>query len=61
MSVSVIREDMMGFEGYLENEVVQDLDKPGPLSVIGRRSAREAAGEPVSEQRSRVVGRRLMG
>lgn len=70
-----IWEDMMDFEGYLEHEIVQDLDDPGHLIVISRWSSREAADESlvsysenpnahkanelVSEPRRRTVGRRL--
>jgi heme-degrading monooxygenase HmoA len=35
--------DMPGFDGYLEHEVVQDLDQPGHLFVLSRWASREAA------------------
>ncbi|MEJ7632403.1 MAG: antibiotic biosynthesis monooxygenase [Rubrobacteraceae bacterium] len=70
-----IWEDMMDFEGYLEHEIVQDLDNSGYLIVISHWSSREAADEVlvrysenpnalkanelVSEPRRRTVGRRL--
>jgi heme-degrading monooxygenase HmoA len=38
-----IWQDMLGFDGYLEHEVVQDLDQPGHLFVLSRWESREAA------------------
>jgi heme-degrading monooxygenase HmoA len=35
--------DMPCFEGYLEHELVQDLDQPGHLFVISRWTSRDAA------------------
>jgi quinol monooxygenase YgiN len=35
--------DMPAFEGYLEHEVVEDLDQPGHLFVLSRWASREAA------------------
>ncbi|HTX10437.1 MAG TPA: antibiotic biosynthesis monooxygenase [Solirubrobacteraceae bacterium] len=35
--------DMPGFDGYLDHELVQDLDQPGHLFVLSRWSSREAA------------------
>jgi quinol monooxygenase YgiN len=35
--------DMPCFDGYLDHEVVQDLDRPGHLFVISRWESREAA------------------
>ena len=35
--------DMPNFDGYLEHELVQDLDHPGHLFVISRWVSREAA------------------
>jgi heme-degrading monooxygenase HmoA len=67
-----IWEDMLGFAGYLDHEVVRDLDDPGHLIVVSRWESREAADEAlelyrensnavranelVSEPRRRVVG-----
>ena len=63
--------DMPCFDGYLEHQVVEDLDQPGHLFVISRWSSREAAeaalvylSHPnakrvdalVSEPRRRTVG-----
>ncbi len=68
-------EDMRGFEGHVEHGIVQDVNVPGHLFVIGRWSSREAAGEVlarysespnarnanelVAEPGRRAVGRRL--
>lgn len=35
--------DMPSFDGYLEHEVVQDLEQPGHLFVLSRWTSREAA------------------
>ncbi|HYB26211.1 MAG TPA: antibiotic biosynthesis monooxygenase [Solirubrobacteraceae bacterium] len=35
--------DMPSFDGYLDHEVVQDLDQPGHLFVVSRWTSREAA------------------
>lgn len=35
--------DMPSFDGYLEHELVQDLDEPGHLFVLSRWASREAA------------------
>jgi heme-degrading monooxygenase HmoA len=63
--------DMLGFDGYLAHELVQDLDQPGHLFVVSRWASREAADaamsytshpnakraeELVSEPRRRTVG-----
>ena len=63
--------DMLGFEGYLEHELIQDLDQPGHLFVVSRWASREAADaamsyaahpnarraeQLVSEPRRRTVG-----
>ncbi|MFZ0379756.1 MAG: antibiotic biosynthesis monooxygenase [Solirubrobacteraceae bacterium] len=42
-ATQAIWEDMPGFDGYLEHEVVQDLDQPGHLFVLSRWSSRDAA------------------
>ncbi|HUA44081.1 MAG TPA: antibiotic biosynthesis monooxygenase [Solirubrobacteraceae bacterium] len=35
--------DMPAFDGYLDHQVVQDLDQPGHLFVLSRWASREAA------------------
>jgi quinol monooxygenase YgiN len=66
--------DMRSVDGYLEHELIQDLDQPGHLLVVSRWASREAAGaalsylshpnarradQLVSEPRRRTVGVRL--
>jgi heme-degrading monooxygenase HmoA len=66
--------DMLGFDGYLEHELIQDLDQPGHLIVVSRWASREAADaamryashpnarraqQLVSEPRRRTVGAAL--
>jgi len=66
-----IWEDMLSFDGYLEHELVQDLNEPGHLIVVSRWASREAADaalsyasnpnakraeQLVSEPRRRTVG-----
>lgn len=66
--------DMPSFDGYLEHELVQDLDQPGHLIVVSRWESREAADAAlsyashpnaqlaerlVSEPRRRTVGAAL--
>jgi quinol monooxygenase YgiN len=64
--------DMLGFAGYVDHQLVQDLDDPGHLIVVSRWTSRqradavrtEYAGHPnaqradqlVSEARRRYVG-----
>ena len=64
--------DMPGFDGYLDHEIVEDLDRPGHLIVISHWQSPEAAAAAlsyrsspnaqradslVSEPRRRTVGR----
>jgi heme-degrading monooxygenase HmoA len=65
--------DMVGFDGYVSHELVEDLDDPGHLLVVSRWTTRERAdavlreytGHPnarranalVSRPRERFVGR----
>lgn len=65
--------DMVGFDGYVSHELVEDLDDPGHLFVVSRWTTRERAdavlreyaGHPnalranelVSRPRERFVGR----
>jgi quinol monooxygenase YgiN len=66
-----IWEDMLSFDGYLEHDLIQDLDQPGHLIVVSRWTSREAAdaamsyashpnarraNELVSEPRRRTLG-----
>ena len=66
--------DMLAFDGYLEHELIQDVDEPGHLFVVSRWASREAAdaalsyashpnarraNELVSEPRRRTVGSAL--
>lgn len=63
--------DTPSFDGYLEHELVQDLDQPGHVIVVSRWESREAADpamsyashpnarraqQLVSEPRRRTVG-----
>jgi quinol monooxygenase YgiN len=40
--------DMLQFDGDLDHEIVQDLDDPGHLFVVGRWRSREAADAALS-------------
>jgi heme-degrading monooxygenase HmoA len=40
--------DMPQFEGFLDHEIVEDLDDPGHLFVISRWESREAANAALS-------------
>ena len=40
--------DMRDFEGYLDHDIVEDLDQPGHLIVVGRWESREAADAALS-------------
>lgn len=44
-----IWEDMPSFEGYLDHELVRDLDDPGHLLVVSRWSSRERADAVLAE------------
>lgn len=63
--------DMLSFDGYLDHELIEDLDQPGHLFVVSRWASRDAADaalsyashpnakradELVSEPRRRTVG-----
>ncbi len=64
--------DMPAFDGYMDHEIVEDLDQPGHLVVISRWRSREAADAAmiyrstpyarradalVSDPRRRMLGR----
>lgn len=66
-----IWQDMLAFDGYLDHNLIQDLDQPGHLIVVSRWASREAAdaamsyashpnaqraNELVSEPRRRTLG-----
>lgn len=40
--------DMLQFDGYIDNEIVQDLDDPGHLFVVSRWCSRDAAAAALS-------------
>lgn len=44
-----IWQDMQRFEGYLEHELVEDIDDPGHLLVISRWTTRERADAVLHE------------
>ena len=44
-----IWEDMRNFEGYLGHELLQDLDDPGHLVLVGRWVSRERADQVLVE------------
>jgi quinol monooxygenase YgiN len=44
--------DMRDFHGYLAHEIVEDLDHPGHLFVVGRWESREAADAAMSYRSS---------
>ena len=47
-----IWQDMRDFDGYLSHEIVEDLDHPGHLFVVGRWESREAADAALSYRAS---------
>ncbi len=44
--------DMRDFDGYLDHEIVEDLDRPGHLIVVGRWESRDAADAAMSYRSS---------
>lgn len=40
--------DMPSFDGYMNHELVQDLDQPGHVLVVSRWTSREAADAAMS-------------
>jgi quinol monooxygenase YgiN len=50
--------DMRSFDGYLEHELIEDLDQPGHLFVVSRWASREAA-EAALVYRSHPNARRV--
>jgi quinol monooxygenase YgiN len=49
--------DMPPFDGYLDHEIVQDLDDPGHLIVVSRWRSRAAADAAMSYSSHPNVGR----
>lgn len=49
--------DMRDFDGYLAHKIVEDLDHPGHLFVVGRWESREAADAALSYRTSPNVQR----
>ncbi len=73
-ATKAIWRDMLSFDGYVDYELIQDLDEPGHLLVVSRWASREAAeaamsyashpnarraDELVGEPRRRTVGAAL--
>src|SRR2546430_5353041 len=52
-----IWEDMRIFDGYLGHELLQDLDDPGHLLVVGRWVSRERADQVLVEYADRPNAR----
>jgi heme-degrading monooxygenase HmoA len=50
--------DMGSFDGYLDHQLIQDLDSPGHLFVVSRWASREAA-EAALVHRSHPNARRV--
>jgi quinol monooxygenase YgiN len=46
-----IWDDMCSYEGYLEHELLQDLDDPGHLFVVSRWESREHADRVLADYR----------
>jgi heme-degrading monooxygenase HmoA len=42
-ATKAIWRDMLSFDGYVDHELIQDLDEPGHLFVVVRWESREAA------------------
>ena len=40
--------DMLSFDGYLDHELIEDLDQPGHLFVVSRWASRYAADAALS-------------
>lgn len=40
--------DMLSFDGYLDHELIEDLDQPGHLFVVSRWASRDAADAAMS-------------
>jgi heme-degrading monooxygenase HmoA len=47
-ATKAIWHDMLSFDGYLDHELIQDLDDPGHLFVVVRWASREAADGAMS-------------
>lgn len=43
--------DMLGFDGYLGHELLQDLDDPGHLLVVSRWDSRARADQALTQYR----------
>lgn len=50
--------DMPGFEGYIDHELIEDLDDPGHLLVVSRWTTRERADAVLHEYASHPNARR---
>lgn len=51
-------EDMPRFAGYVGHELIEDLDDPGHLFVVGQWTSRERADEVVREYANHPNARR---
>ena len=49
--------DMRGFDGYLAHEIVEDVEQPGHLVVVGRWASQEAADAALSYRSSPTARR----
>ena len=50
--------DMVGFDGYVSHELVEDLDDPGHLLVVSRWTTRERADAVLREYAAHPNARR---
>lgn len=50
--------DMPKFDGYLGHELIEDLDDPGHLLVVGQWTTRDRADQVVSEYANHPNARR---
>jgi quinol monooxygenase YgiN len=55
---AIWREDMPQFDGYLEHELIEDLDDPGHLLVFGQWRTRDHADEALRAYASHPNARR---
>ena len=55
---AIWRDDMPRFDGYVAHELIEDLDDPGHLLVVGQWTTRQRADDVVREYANHPNARR---
>jgi heme-degrading monooxygenase HmoA len=58
LTEAIWRDDMPEFDGYVAHELIEDLDDPGHLLVVGRWTTRQRADEALRDYAAHPNARR---